>query len=181
MKKRILVLGTIVLVSLALLAAGIVLVGNYLKQQAPPTVVSLEFEPVLKDIDAPYHQEEPSFAVAVSAEELAYYKEMLAPADLKGVFKIDFARYFVIVAFQGEKATGGYAIEVRSIVQTGDRVTVIMHVKERQLGKMVDQAVTSPFHVVKVAKMRMPQRGSLTFVFKDTQGKVLAEKVHVVP
>jgi len=180
MKKRMLILGVIVLVSLALLVVGVALVGNYLAQQAPPTEVNLGFETVLKSTsDSPYRQEEPAFVIAVSTEELAYYKEMLAPADLKGVFKIDFTRYFVIVAFQGEKATGGYAIEVRSIVQTGDRVTVILHVTERQPGKMVDQAVTSPFHVVKVAQANMPRRGELEFVFVE-DGQQLARQTQVI-
>jgi len=180
MNKWLFILGTIVLLGLALLAAGVALVGNYLKQQAPPTEVNLEFATVLSG-GSPYRQEEPSFAVTANAEELAYYKEMLAPADLQGVFKIDLTRYFVIVAFQGGKATGGYRIEIKSIVQSGDRIVVTTYIKEPQPGETVDLGGSSPLHVVKVAKPNMPRRGSLTFVFKDTLGNLLAEKVCVIP
>jgi len=180
MNRRLFILGASVLLGLVLLAAGTALVSNYLQQQAPPTEVSLGFETVLKNVGAPDRQEEPSFVVAASPEELAYYKEMLAPADLKGVFQIDLTEYFVIVAFQGSKATGGYAIEVRHIGQSGDRITVTLYVTERRPGEMVDQTGTSPYHAVKVAKANMPRRGSLTFVFKDTQGNLVAEKVYMV-
>lgn len=66
--------------------------------------------------------------------------------------EIDFGKTSVIVVFAGEKPTGGYKLEVRSVTRTSDGKTLIVDVLEKAPGKgaIVTQAFTSPYQAIGV-------------------------------
>jgi superfamily I DNA and RNA helicase len=69
---------------------------------------------------------------------------------------VDFNKEFVIAIFLGEKPTGGYAVEM-TFIERKDRDLVVSY-KEFQPapGAMTTQALTQPFHMVRVAKNGEP-------------------------
>ncbi len=62
--------------------------------------------------------------------------------------ELSFEEGVVIGAFMGRRPTGGYAIEVSSIVHSGDELVVEITRREPGPDEIVTQALTSPYHVV---------------------------------
>jgi hypothetical protein len=50
----------------------------------------------------------------------------------------------------GEKSTGGYGIEVESVVEEADKIVVTIKETEPKAGQMVTTAITSPYAVLKI-------------------------------
>lgn len=71
--------------------------------------------------------------------------EMIASA-------IDFDNKILIAAFQGEKPTGGYSIEIVKIEEKDNKI--IVNVVENEPGSncITTQAFTSPYHIVELDK-----------------------------
>jgi hypothetical protein len=70
---------------------------------------------------------------------------------------VDFDREMVVGIFLGEKSTGGYEVE---IVQAERRDSSLYFYYRETIpmpGAMVTQALTQPFHLVRVAKYDNPQ------------------------
>lgn len=65
---------------------------------------------------------------------------------------VDFSEYTVIAAMMGVQPTGGFSIEI-SKISRGDNVTGVK-IEEREPGASCGtfQALTAPFHVVKIPK-----------------------------
>jgi hypothetical protein len=70
-----------------------------------------------------------------------------APAPI-----VDFDREMVVGIFLGEKHTGGYAVEIVRAERRNSALYFYYREKSPPLGGMVTQALTQPFHLVKVAK-----------------------------
>ena len=64
--------------------------------------------------------------------------------------KIDFNKEYVIGVFAGQKNTGGYAIAVTSVVDTGTTRTVTVTLTSPGTDCFVTQALTSPFQIIAV-------------------------------
>ncbi len=66
--------------------------------------------------------------------------------------RVDFSKHMLIAVTQGRKPTGGHSIRITRIDRTGDGWLV--HVTETSPGRgcFVTQAVTRPYHVVRVAR-----------------------------
>ena len=63
---------------------------------------------------------------------------------------IDFNREIVVAIFLGEKPTGGFAVEiVRVGRQNGEFVVDYKEINPAS-GAMVTQALTQPFHIVRI-------------------------------
>ena len=62
---------------------------------------------------------------------------------------LDFSKYTLIAVFQGEKNTGGYAIEIVDI-QESDILTIKVKEAVPAPGAIVTQAITSPYHIVSI-------------------------------
>jgi len=67
--------------------------------------------------------------------------------------QIDFKKEMVLAVFQGQQATGGYSIEVAKIVEDSNIVVGVIE-KTPPPGAFVTQAITSPYHLVKIAKTK---------------------------
>ena len=65
---------------------------------------------------------------------------------------IDFDREMVVGIFLGEKSTGGYEVEIVRAERSDSSLYFYYRKKSPAAGAMVTQALTQPFHLVKVAK-----------------------------
>jgi hypothetical protein len=64
---------------------------------------------------------------------------------------IDFSKEIVVAVFLGEKPTGGHDIEIMSMEQNNDVLLVSFVEKSPPPGGLATQALTQPFHIVRVA------------------------------
>lgn len=82
--------------------------------------------------------------IAVLGKEIPYPRWRL--------HSVDWDAYFVIIAFQGRKSSGGYSVTIERIVQQGGNISVYTRFKEpAPLEGVVDRR-TSPLHAVQVKK-----------------------------
>lgn len=65
---------------------------------------------------------------------------------------LNFDREMVVGIFLGEKSTGGYEVEIVRAVQRDSALYFYYREESPPPGAMVTQALTQPFHLVKVAK-----------------------------
>jgi hypothetical protein len=67
---------------------------------------------------------------------------------------VDFEQEMVAAVFAGEKRTGGYGIEITKIEEDAQdrRLTVFFRENRPPPNAMLTQALTQPFHVVKLKK-----------------------------
>jgi hypothetical protein len=66
---------------------------------------------------------------------------------------LDFAGQSVIVASLGEKNTGGYSVEVTGVELMGGKLKVTVRETKPGPGTFVTQALTQPYHVVRIPKV----------------------------
>jgi len=66
--------------------------------------------------------------------------------------EIDFRSEIVVAVFRGEQTTGGYGIQIQSILESESEVTVYSEVSVPSPGGMVTQAFSQPYHIVKIPK-----------------------------
>jgi len=69
---------------------------------------------------------------------------------------IDFAREMVIAFFLGEKPTSGYSVEIKEILEEGDKLIVKVEVAVPPPWAMPLQVLTQPFHIVKMPRFDLP-------------------------
>ena len=72
-----------------------------------------------------------------------------------GATEVDFDNEMVIALFMGQQRTGGYAIEVKEVRVDERRTTVYYRERSPGPGDIVTQALTSPYHLVRLP--RLPQ------------------------
>lgn len=113
----------------------------------------------------------PSFLVLANDEEL---KRLLSLSGLEiPAGEVDLSRQVVVAAFQGPRATAGYAISMIHAVQEGTEVRVDVEIVEPEPGSVTSQVLTSPYHLVLAERDDFDPKGDLTFVFTDQWGKKL--------
>lgn len=67
--------------------------------------------------------------------------------------EVDFSHETAIAVFMGQKNSGGYGVEVVSLVKDGDETVITYRERVPAEGMMVSMAVTSPYHIVAVPKV----------------------------
>lgn len=65
---------------------------------------------------------------------------------------IVFNRDMIIAVFQGKKSTGGYSIEINRITEKENEIEVSVLETSSGSGCMVTKMLTSPYHIIKLAK-----------------------------
>jgi hypothetical protein len=80
------------------------------------------------------------------------------PAPLPAV---DFTKEAVVAVFLGKRPTGGHEVEIVSVEQTADSLSVSYVERQPPPGSIVTQAFTQPFHIV-----RLSSQGSATVTFR---------------
>lgn len=69
---------------------------------------------------------------------------------------VDFSKHTIVAVFMGEVSTGGYAINVYDIVDTGSSISVKIEKTAPGPKCIVTQALTQPYHIVQIAKTDKP-------------------------
>ncbi len=63
---------------------------------------------------------------------------------------IDFDKEVVVALFLGDKPTGGYDVQISRAEQSSESLTIYYREKSPSPGSMVTQALTQPFHIVRI-------------------------------
>jgi len=71
---------------------------------------------------------------------------------------VDFERQIVLVAFMGERRTGGHAILIRAAELEDGALVVTVRETVPPPGAITTQMLTAPFHAVAVARTDLPVR-----------------------
>jgi len=71
---------------------------------------------------------------------------------------VDFAGQMAVVACLGERRSGGYAIEVVAVEVAAEELIVTVRETAPPPGAMTTQALTQPYHAVRVARTALPVR-----------------------
>jgi len=71
---------------------------------------------------------------------------------------VDFTKSTVVGVFMGSRPTGGYNIEITSIEKEGNDLVVTYREQNPPSGAMLSQALSMPFHVVKIDRHTGPIR-----------------------
>ncbi len=66
--------------------------------------------------------------------------------------KINFEKEMVIAVFMGERHSGGYSIEITSILKTEKEIVAAVEEKEPSPESLRTLALTSPYHIVVIKK-----------------------------
>ena len=66
---------------------------------------------------------------------------------------VDFSRDMVVVLFMGERATGGYEIEVTNVERTDVGLSIRYRTRSPDPGAMLIQALTQPFHLIRLPRI----------------------------
>ena len=91
-----------------------------------------------------------------SADQLVELWQMLYTDSGQPVPNVDFNTYEVLALFDGSHTTGGYGIELTSIVDSGgQRVVTITHIEPGD-SCVPPGGVTSPFMIIQVPKSSLP-------------------------
>jgi hypothetical protein len=65
---------------------------------------------------------------------------------------VDFSREMVVGVFMGERETGGYQVEIIGVERTASVLRVLYVTREPEPGAILTQALTQPFHLVRLAR-----------------------------
>ena len=105
--------------------------------------------------------EQPRVVLAPSATTLSRAIGARVPDSGEGTY---------LAAYWGEKSTGGYSLSVESARLEGNRVTILLSLREPAPDAIVTQALTYPYAVAVVQTLDL--RGKL-FSFVDQNGREL--------
>ncbi len=83
-------------------------------------------------------------------------QHMLFMIEPMPVPEVDFAENMVVAVFMGEVNTGGYALHIFEVVETGSSVVVKMERVEPGPRCIVPQVLTQPYHMVQIARTEKP-------------------------
>ena len=67
---------------------------------------------------------------------------------------VDFTKQWVVFLFAGQKMTGGFSINVKSVKHHGKDLVIDAHIAAPERGMMVTQALTSPYVAVSLPKAK---------------------------
>jgi hypothetical protein len=69
---------------------------------------------------------------------------------------VDFDKETVLFVALGSKPTGGHKVEIAEVRQAGDKTEVLVNIRARPSGGFSIQALTAPYHVVAIPKVKGP-------------------------
>lgn len=110
----------------------------------------LEFQTILKGTGYYSGHTEEAYYVINDYEKWA---EVWSKQTHPPPHEVDFSNTTIIAVFMGQFPTGGYAIEIKEIIDTGG--SILVKVEKRYPGKGcgVTLSGTEPYHMVKVDKI----------------------------
>ena len=134
---------------------------------APPAPL---FRVLDRGVNAAYQEEAPRAFLANDPNRFAEVWNLVVQNRLPRppAPSVDFRTRSVAAFFWGFKPTGGYGLEVAGVTYAGDAARVVLTLIAPRPGAIVTQALTSPYVVLALQKVRR-------VVFTDPSGRTLAE------
>lgn len=115
-----------------------------------PDGIVIEFDVILEDTRSTAD----TAAFYLVGNEQQWHEILLLARHNKNqsppAIQIDFSKHMVLAAFMGEIGTGGFWVEIASVIKKGRRLEVL--VKIHQTSGPVPEAFTSPFQIVRISK-----------------------------
>lgn len=71
---------------------------------------------------------------------------------------VDFSREIVAAVFLGTRPTGGYRVDITAARREAEALVIDFVERRPQPGALVTQALTSPFHIVRLPQVDLPVR-----------------------
>lgn len=68
---------------------------------------------------------------------------------------IDFTENIILAVFMGEKASGGFAVEITRVEKCGDELVVFFSEVEPPADAVVTAVLTQPYHIIKIEKIAL--------------------------
>jgi hypothetical protein len=109
---------------------------------------TLAFETIERAQWAEWSSREPGLVIVTTPEELIELDGLVTEATQTQLREVDFQTHFVVAVFMGRYHSGHEGITVEQVVYQGHTVTLHVHVG-RPGGQTI---VTSPYHIIQVAK-----------------------------
>ena len=91
-------------------------------------------------------------AVELITDEAAWRRAWEVVGAGRPLPDVSFDTRAVVIAYQGQKPTGGYSIEIAGIKRTGTVLAVTVSERRPASGSLTTQAVTSPFVAVSIPR-----------------------------
>jgi hypothetical protein len=110
---------------------------------ATPQPVAVPFTSVSKG----YYSGHPERGAVLVTDEAG-----MRSLGIQSTQQVDFQQDALLVVFMGEQRTGGYSVEVTGVRQEGARLTVTVKQTRPGPGAIVTQALTQPYHAVRIPK-----------------------------
>lgn len=113
----------------------------------------LSFETINKGIYSGHNQKNNYVIVSRNDFENLWNKVYYKTVSKPPLPEIDFNKYIVLAVFQGVKNTGGYDTQIFKISREEGYFDVLVRETSPSPECVTTQALTSPFHIIKVEKM----------------------------
>jgi len=165
------VAGVLLLAGLAVTLAGC---------SSPPK--QIPFETISKHSYSGYKQREAKLVIVSEQKEMDSLSGLRPPYGLdldQALSEIDFSVHFLLTAFQGYQASGGYEIDIVEIQQLGKKIKISAEFINPDSGATL--GTTSPYHLVRVRKADLAETGKFAFILVDvSSGKEVAREEHTL-
>lgn len=119
--------------------------------EAPDEGDNLPFDTVTQGPHGSYDFEEEYFVIDNQDDFEAFWEALHeGRGSTPSLPSVDFSEETIVAVLFGTKPTGGYTIEVTEVTSDGDRLHVQVEKTVPGADCVTTQAVTSPYHVIKV-------------------------------
>ncbi len=80
---------------------------------------------------------------------------------------VDFSRFSIIAVVDKQQLTGGFSLEITALTEEGTHLNVLVTRREPGRSCYVTQALTRPFHIIRLDKTALEPQLSLTVVVNE--------------
>lgn len=120
---------------------------------APPEFRALAFETLQKGAHSGVTDKKAVLVTDEAAWKAQWQQMSATQVPAPAAPALDFSQQAVLAVYMGEQRTGGYAIEITGVELTNGKLRVTVRQTRPGQGAMVTQALTQPFHVVRIPKV----------------------------
>jgi hypothetical protein len=147
-----------------------------------PSTVMIPFKTVAQEAPLGDHPTAPLYTVVSRPSEWDELREVLPTRAINpGIQASKLGDSLIVVAFAGRKGSSGYSIVIENISKQGNQIAAVVSQTTPGPNEYVTDAATVPYHLVALSKKDFLPESTLTFVFYDKQGAVLAKKDVTLP
>ena len=138
----------------------------------------LPFETIEISESSPYQANEPKLAVVGNSGEARSLDGLVSDFAQDQLLGLDYQENFGIAVFQGQKPTNKYGVEIQRVGHNRNTVTVYAHFATPDPARLRADIVTSPQHLIKVAKKDL--HGKIEFKL-NVDGTVIIQQTYDFP